>query len=118
MQQALVDLALDVGRHGHPFFLVDHLDDAVQNGGVIDLIGGALEDLAQCAALLAQGLQDGFILLLQLCTFQITHIRPAAALRDAGLALVGGLCVLVGHFQKDQVGELLQVVAVGYAIVP
>ena len=118
LQQALIDLALHVGGHGHPFFFVDHLDNAVQDGGVVDLVGSAPEDLAQGTALFTQSLQDGFILPLQLCTLQITHIRPAAALRDASLALVRGLCVLVGHFQKDQVGELLQIVAVGHAVIP
>ena len=118
LQQALVYLALDVGGHGHPFFLVDHLDNAVQNSGVVDLVGGALEDLAQGAALLAQGFQDGFILLLQLRASEVVHVRPAAACRDAGRTLVGRLCVLVGHFQKNQVGELLQVVAIGHTVVP
>ena len=118
LQQALVDLALHVGGHGHPVFLVDHLDDAVEDGGVADLVDRPLKDLAQGAALLPQCLQDGFVLALQFRAFQGVHIRPAAAGGDAGLPLVGWFCVLVGHFQKNQVCKLLQVVAVGHAVVP
>ena len=66
LQQAFVDLALDIGGHGNPVFPVDHLDDAVQDGGVVDLVGGAFENFAQRAALLAQGFQDGFVLFFQL----------------------------------------------------
>ena len=98
LQQALVDLALHVGGHGHPVFLVDHLDDAVENGGIADLVDRPLKDLAQGAALFAQGLQDGFVLTLQLRAFQGVHIRPAAAGGDAGLPLVGRLGIFIGHF--------------------
>ena len=118
LQQAFIDFTLDIGGHGHPFFLVNHLDDAVQNGGVVDLVGSTLENLAQGAALLAKGFQDGFILLLQLYTLKVAHVCPVTAGRNTSLSLVRRLCVLVGHFQKDQVGELLQVVAVGHAVIP
>jgi hypothetical protein len=42
---------------------------------------------------------------------------PVVFRRDADVAVVGGLAVLVGHFQEDEVGELLQVVAVAHAVV-
>ena len=66
LQQAFVDFALDIGGHGDPVLPVDHLDDAVQDGGVVGLVGGAFENFAQGTALLAQGFQDGFILFFQL----------------------------------------------------
>ena len=118
LQQALVNLALHIGGHGHPVFPVDHLDDAVEDGGVADLVDGPLKNLAQGTALFPQGFQDGFVLALQLRAFQGVHVRPAAAGGDAGLPLVGRLGVLVGHFQENQVSKLLQVVTVGHAVIP
>lgn len=118
LEQTLVDLALDIGGHGHPFFLVDHLDDPVEDGGVADLVGGLLENLAQQTALLAQGFQGALVLLLQLGALQGIHILPAEALGDAGFLAVGRAGVFVGHLQKDEVGKLLQIIAIGHAVIP
>ena len=45
LQQPFVDLALHIGGHGHPVFLVDHLHHAVQDGNIADFVDGPFEDL-------------------------------------------------------------------------
>ena len=45
LQQTFVDLALHIGGHGHPVFLVDHLHHAVQDGNIADFVDGPFEDL-------------------------------------------------------------------------
>ena len=85
---------------------------------MLTLLIAPLEDLAEDAALLAQLFQRLFILLFQIRTREGIHIRPAVALRDARLLSVGRLGILVGHFEEDQVCKLLQIIAVGNAVVP
>ena len=45
LQQTFVDLALHIGGHGYPVFLVDHLHHAVQDGNIADFVDGPFEDL-------------------------------------------------------------------------
>ena len=118
LQQALVDFALHVGGHGDPLLLVDHLHHAIEYGGVADLVGGLHEDLAKDARLPAQCVEDLLVLLLQGRAGERVHVRPAAARRDAGFAVVGRAAVFVAHLQKDHVGELFQIILIGHAIVP
>ena len=118
LEQPLVDLALDIGGHGDPLFLVDHLHHPVEDGGVADLVGGLLEDLTQQTALLAQLFQGGLVLLLQLGSPEGIHILPAEALGDAGFFFIRGSGVLIGHFQKDEVSKLLQIISIGNTVIP
>ena len=117
LEQSLVDLALDVGGHGDPLFLVDHLHHAVQDGGVADLIARLGEDLTQKAALLGQLLQGLLVLLLQLGALESIHIRPGVARGNTGLLLIRGPRVLIRHFEEDEVCKLFEVVPVGDAVV-
>ena len=49
LQQAFVDVALDVGAHRHPLHLVDHVDQAVELGRVLNLVLRLGENLAEHA---------------------------------------------------------------------
>ena len=118
LQQAFVDLTFYVGRHGNPLFLIDHLHHAIEDGGIADLVGGLLEDLPQQTALLTQFFQCSLVLFFQFCTFEGVHILPGIAGRDAGFLVIGRLGILIGHFQKDEVGKLFQIVSIGNAVVP
>ena len=118
LEEAFVDLALDVGGHGDPLFLVDHLHHPVEDGGVADFVGGLLEYLAQQTVLLTQLFQGGLVLFFQLCAFQTVHILPGVACGDAGLFFVGRLGILIGHFQKDEVSKLFQIISIGNAVIP
>lgn len=118
LEQPFVDFALDVGGHGNPLLLVNHLHNAVQNGGIADLVGGLLEDFSQQPALFAQLFEDRLVFLFQFRALEGVHVRPGVAGGDAGLLVIGWSGILIRHFEEDQVGELLQVVPVGYAVVP
>ena len=118
LEQSLIDLALHIGGHGHPPLLINHLHDAVQDGGVADLVYRALENLPQDAALFPQFFQSSLVLLLQLRALEGVHIRPSVSGGDAGFPPVRRLGVLVRHFQENQVSQLLQIVAVGHTVVP
>ncbi len=55
LQQALVGVALHVGRHREPVLLADQLDDELAElGRVLDLVLGLAEDEAEHPALLAE----------------------------------------------------------------
>ena len=118
LQELLIDDALDVGGHGNPPLPVDHLYDTVEDGDVADLIDSPLEDLAQDAALLAELLQGGFILDFQLRAPQGVHIRPGVALGNARIPIIGRTGILIGHLQEQQIRQLLQIIAIGYPVIP
>ena len=58
LQQPLVGIALHVGAHHRPIFLVDQVhQQAEQLGRVLELVLGLVEDQAEQALLLAQRIQ-------------------------------------------------------------
>jgi hypothetical protein len=117
LQQALVDVALHIGAQQHPALAVDQVDQLVQLGRVADLVLGLHEDVAQHAGLLAQLVQQLHVVALQLGAALAAQALPVVALGDVRIAVVGRLAVLIGHLQEQQIGELLQVVAVAHAII-
>ena len=70
------------------------------------------------ADLPAQRFQRLFILFFQIRTGEGVHVGPVAACRDAGLLSVRRPGILVRHFQKNVVGKLVQIMALGHAVVP
>ena len=68
-------------------------------------------------ALIAQPLQYSAVLIFQLCALERVHIRPSITFRDAGFSLVRRAGVFIGHFQENQVGKLLKIIAVRYTII-
>ncbi len=118
-QQALVNVALHVGLHRQPLLLVDQVhDQAAQQGGVLDLRLGLLEDRPQHPRLAAQVFEDVAVVGLQAVALLRQQARPVVALGHDGLAAVGRLGLLVGHLQEQQEGDLLRVGHVGQAVVP
>ena len=53
----------------------------------------------------------------QFRAFELLERRPVVLLRHADFAAVGRLRVFVRHLEEDEVGELLEVVAVAHAVV-
>jgi hypothetical protein len=118
LEEALVGVALDVGADADPLLLVDEVgDQALELGRVLDLVLGLAEDDAEEAVLLAQVLEGGAVVALQVGAVALDEARPVVALGDRRLLLPGRLGLLVGHLEEEQVGELLEVVAVGEAVV-
>jgi len=118
LEQPLVGVAFDVGVERRPGLLVDEVDDQpAQLGGVLDLVLRLAEDDAQHPRLLAQRLQGVPVVRLQLVAVPPEERWPVEAGGDARRLAVGWPGALVGHLEEEQVGELLQVVAVGHAVV-
>ena len=118
LQQTFIDFTFDIGGHCHPFFVVNHLHYTVQNGGTADFITCAFEDFTENTALFAQFFQRGFILFLQFRTLEGVHVRPCVSGRNPCFFFVGRLGILIGHFQKDKVGKLFQIISVGNTVIP
>jgi hypothetical protein len=117
-EQTLVGVALDIGVEREPALVVDQVpDEAGELGGVLDLVLGLLEDDAEHARLLAERFEDVAVLGFELGAIEADEAGPVAVTRYERLLVVGRFGPLVGHFEEEQEGELLDVVAVGEAVV-
>jgi hypothetical protein len=119
LQEALVGVALHVGRHREPVLLADQFHDELPElGRVLDLVLGLLEDDPEHPALRAEGGQGVAVMLLELDPLHLRdgQVGPAVALGD-GRLLAGEGGALAGHLEEEEEGELLQVVLVGEAVV-
>ena len=117
LQQAFVEVTLGVGVHADPTFGVDHLHQTRQLGRVLDLVLRLEEDRPQHAALLAQLMQRRQVLRFQRRAGVAAQRRPVQAEGHLRRPVVGLFGVLVRHLQEQQIGQLLQVVAIAHAIV-
>ena len=72
-----VDVALDVGVHAHPLHLVDHVDQAVELGRVLNLVLRLGEDLAQHVLALAEFAQQLDVMRFQLRSALCFQDRPS-----------------------------------------
>ena len=75
----------------------------------------SIENFLQQAALLSRLFQCADTLILQFCTFEGVHILPGIPGRDTGLFFGD---ILIGHDQKNEVSHLLQIIPIGYTIIP
>ena len=117
LQEAFVNLALDVRPHGAPPLLVDHVDEAEELGRVLDLVLRFGEDLPEDAFLLPQLPQKRDVVKLQIRAALCREAFPIVGLRHQQGAVVGRFGKLVGELQKEKVRELFQVVPVTHAVV-
>ena len=85
-QQAFVGIALHVGAHRHPGFLVDEIDDqAPQLGRVLELVLRLVEDQPEQALLVAQRLKRVAVVIEQLVAILVQQLGQ---LYFAGTGLV------------------------------
>jgi hypothetical protein len=117
LQQALVDGPLHVHAQAGPGFFVDELDQAAQLGRVLDLILRFAEDQPQQALFLAQRIQRVAVLDLQRVAVHGQQGGPVQPGGDDGGLVERRAGLLVGHLEEQQEGELLDVIAVGYAVI-
>jgi hypothetical protein len=117
-QKALVDIAFDIGGVCAPGFLIDEIhDEAVQVGGVLDLVLGFAEDDAENTRLLAEIFEDIAVMLFKRDAVHLDEAGPVVIFGDGGLLVVRRAGPLVIHFEEEEVGELLDVVAVRDSVV-
>ena len=82
LEQALVDLALDVHVEPVPHLGVDEADEAVQLGRVLDLVLRLAEDGAEQAVLLAERRERLAVVRLEGLALARGEVGPAVALGD------------------------------------
>jgi hypothetical protein len=114
LSKALVGVALDVRGHAGPGFLADQLHDQLaQLGWVLDLVLGLAEDEPEHPALPAELLERPPVVRLQPLALHLRRgeIGPAMARGDRRLH-ARQRRPLVGHLEKEEGRELLQVVLV------
>ncbi len=118
LQQPLVSVALHVGGEAGPLLLVDQVhDEPAQLGRVLDFVLRLAEDDAEHARPLAEFLQRMAIMNFQLVAIQLQQRRPIVALGNGRRLVERRLRLLVRHFQEQQKRQLLDVIAVGQAVI-
>ena len=142
LQQALVGVALHVGAHRRPVFRADQVNDhAPQLGRVLTISSGdwtpagrpkgeprrkamriklvlrLAKDQRQCARLLAQLFQRVAVVVEQRIAVEQAKRRPRVGRGDGARLVVRRAAALVGHLEEQQVGELLDVVAIAHPVV-
>ncbi len=117
LQQAFVDFALDVDVQSHPGLFVDQGDQALELGRVLDAVLRLAEDDPQHAAAFAERSQRFAVVDFQIAAIPVLERRPGVGFRDDGRLFVRRLGLLIGHFQEEQIGQLLDVIAVTDAVI-
>ena len=117
LQQAFIQVALGVGIQADPAFGINQLHQARELGRVLNFVLRLEKDGAQHARLLPQPVQRGQVMCLQRLAHFAGQAGPAIAVGDVRVAVVGLLRVFVRQLQKQQVSELLQVVAIAHTVV-
>lgn len=117
LQQALVDLALHIHAKPNPrAFPVDQAHQPLEFGGVGKLVLRLAEDGADQPVLTPQRLQRVAVLQLQRVAIGSGDLPPAP-LRRNGRGLAEQVLALGVHLQEQQIGDLLDVIAVGNALI-
>ncbi len=118
LQQALVGVALHVGRQARPLLLVDQVhNQPPQLGRVLDLVLRLPENQPQHSRLLAQRVQHVPVMRLQFVAVLGQKARPVVALGH-GRRLLVQLRLLLRHLQEQQERQLLDVIPVRQPVIP
>ena len=114
-QQPFVDVGLDVHIEAVPVFAVDEADEALELGRVLNAVLRLAEDGGDEAAPLAQFGQNLAIVAFQLVAVQVDQAGPTISVINGGW--IANFAPLVIHFEEEEVGKLLDVIAVGEAVI-
>jgi len=109
-QQALEGRALHVHVHRGPILLVNHGDDALEVDGIVKARRGLREDVGEQAAGFAEFAENVGVVIGQGSAGEVFQRIPVAIFRNLRAALIG-------HFEEQQIGELLNVITVINAVV-
>ena len=94
LQQTFVGLAFAVSTEGHPLLLVEQVgDEALELGGILNLVLGLAKHQAEQAVLLAEVLQDQAVLEFEGRTVLAHQRAPVVARRHGGVLIPGFLYV-------------------------
>ena len=118
LQQPLVGIALHVRAHHRPVFLVDQIDDQPpQLRRVLKLVLGLIEDQTEQALLVAELLQDVTVMIEQFIAVFLDQRRPTVLRRNRAWFVIRRLRPLIRHFEKQQIRQLLDVIAIAHPVV-
>ncbi len=118
VEEPLVGVALDVRAHARPVLLVDEVDEQPPElGGVLELVLRLAKDETKQALLAAQGFEDVAIVIEKLVAVTLDEALPAVLVQDDAFLVVRLLRALVRHFEEEQIGELLDIIAVTHPVV-
>jgi hypothetical protein len=122
LEEAFVDVAFDVGIEDGPGFFVDEVgDEAFEFGGVLDFVLGFAEDGPEHAGFFGEVLEGAAVVDFERDAVEFDEGGPGVFFRDYGRVVLtlraGRQGALMGHLEEEQEGELLDVIAVGEAIV-
>ena len=109
-EQAFINRALDVHVHAGPILIGDHLDHALEIGGVGDLVLGLAEDDADEAGLLAEAFERVAVMDFEVVAALAAQHGPGKGVGDG--VVEAQLGHLVGQLEEEQIRDLLDVVAV------
>ena len=98
-----------------PVFAVDEADQALEFGRVLDAVLRLAKYGGYETASLAQLGQNLTIVAFQVIAVQVDQAGPTVGVRNGGR--VANFAPLVVHFEEKEVRKLLNVVAVGEAVV-
>ena len=104
-QQSLEGRGLDVDVEGRPLGLVNQAEQLLEIDRIVEARLSPGKDVAEHTSLLAERAQEVDVVILQSCAGLVDETRPIAAFRQLDAALVG-------HLEEQQVGDLLDVIAV------
>ncbi len=107
----LVRLALQVHVEDCPLGLVNQGDQLLQVDRLAELGEGPCEDVSQDPPLLSERAQDLSVVIQEVSARALPESGPAATLGK-------GEALLVGELQEQEVGELLDIVAIVDPVVP
>lgn len=116
-KNALVNVAFHIGIKRGPRDVVHHLDQTREFGGILDLVLRLGENLPEHALLGTQFTQCFDVVNLELRALERAHHGPRKARGHAHLPVVRRLRIFIRHLEEDEVGELLEIVAVAHTIV-
>ena len=119
LQEPFVGVALHVGAQAGPLLLVDKIyDQAPQLGRVLDFILGFAKDRSEHAGTFAQFFEGMAVVNFEIVAIQLDQRFPTESFRNGTWLVERRLRLLIRHFQEQQIGQLLHVVAIRQAIIP
>jgi hypothetical protein len=116
-KQSFIDITFHVGIEDRPHLVVDHVDKPVELCGILDFILCFEEYLADHAFIRAEFVEDIDILRLKLRPAFGEQTFPAQLFRDIDFSVIWRFCILVRHFEKEQIRELFDIVTVAHPVV-
>ena len=118
LQQPFIGVALHVGGQRSPLFLVDQIDDQPPElRRVLNLVLRLAEDDAEHALLFAERLQQMAIMNFQLVAVLGEQAGPVEAFGNGRTFVERRLALFIGHLEKEQKRQLLDVVAVRQPVI-